>query len=649
MGTWKINGEIMEFKNVPQNAPQSVLYPEIFKRRPDLELKFKASQLNKGLQQNANAQQGQPSGNPTQEQLSNIQHAQPRSEQEVSQYKQQSYGQNPPTSIQESRLPGRPQGKRDLNYGQEMGYQSYGKFGTEEQRKQMARDALNIGGTYASFVTPGLAQGVKGAGVGLKIAGEMGTQGIIGALSNPEHFLKHGLTSAGVTGIMEGVSKGLKGTSKAARFAKDQMAPASAALAAYSAAKASGASNMVAYGAAVAAYKGGQHFINPRLNKNYNARKFAEELGPIDSKAVENFHKAKEYGIHHTPGQAGGVTAKAAESKVGTSSKGAELKHTHEIGQREAEKNAVEKLNKKIYNSEKHAPIKEQAYKKTHESQIPEATSKEIYKTPTKKVFTEKAIMESVEQNLPKKVAKDEFVQEAIDNVFKSSTNRKELSHIPAEELFNNGKFVDLTKREMDELISQELKHATGGKAKSMTDSKDAYLKIVDEKLNHFKTARNLHEREKAVQTINALTKKGQPAGKSLATYLNDADKKANLINHLKNVPGAEKHLNELHSIFQRTHPVTEKELAKAIGESGVKHEGKSASDLAREFMKMFKSGAYDEAAVKLITDPNWPAKLERLKRISSSSKYMAEFMRLLSKPTVAVANQGINKLDNRK
>ena len=65
--------------------------------------------------------------------------------------------------------------------------------------------------------------------------------------------------------------------------------------------------------------------------------------------------------------------------------------------------------------------------------------------------------------------------------------------------------------------------------------------------------------------------------------------------------------------------------------------------------MKLFKAGGYDESAVKLVLDPNWPAKFERLKRISSTSKYLAQFMKLLSKPTTATANQGLAKLENRK
>ena len=729
MGKWKVNGEILELENVPQDAPKSVLYPEIFKIRPDLEVKFNAKRLQEGLKNNPSMQQGQQSqsnGIPTPEQLANIQHAKPRSEEEVEQYKRQVYGDSQPQGgqaqpqpqaqtpqRQPSGIPGQGAGLPWQNQSIQEQYGSFnakarpGKGGNpldyeespEQYGKNLAeRQGASLKGPEAALSLLPVGKFVKG-GWAAKAAAETAYQGGLAALFNPETAAKSGTSAAGTTGVMQLLSKALSSPNKYARFAKDQMAPSVAAYAAYQKAKSSGLSTAQASTAAAVAYAAAKKFVNPRLSNQYNARKYAEELGPISEEAVGKFKTAKKYNVHLTPAQAEGrASATAAESRVGTSKKGADLKQIGEIEQREARKKAVEKLNKKTFDLETHGPKMKKAYEAVDKSTLPEDAIKEIYKKPRIKfnpkdirdtkpkvklevpaknekglyrgVYNEKtgkveaeyinpkyktlvpsrvtnsfrSNKHQIQKQLNHRLAKDPHIRDAMEKVYGSSTYEKELAGIPKKEWHKNGKFINAVKKEMDEMIGYERKHTDGTRISSMEDSKNKFLKEADKSIKEYKLARVLGERQKVVQTINGLTKKGQDHGQALSKYLDNSDNKKELIKHLRNVKGAEQHVNELHDIFQRTKPVTEKQLAGAISDSFAQSSGSSKADLAKEFMKMFRSGDLDEAAVKLTLNDNWPAQLQRLKRVSTSSKKLAEFMKLLSRPSAGVVSQGIAK-----
>lgn len=391
------------------------------------------------------------------------------------------------------------------------------------------------------------------------------------------------------------------------------------------------------------AYKAFKSYLPSVLRTNKGiTREIAEKIAPdITSQGVSSFERARKQGIHLMPHEAqNNVNLDALSDKLGTSPKGARSLQLYQEGKDVASEKAIENLNQKIFNREKLMPIKEAAFESVKTAKLPREAKEEIYKVKEKVLPTStgnvkqdfQAIVKHMTSPNKELIAKNRDVRDAMNVILKDSTWQEALKHIPKKDKKVTGEFLIATKERMDDKLQSLYDSGQKKKAGHYKDSQSKFMEVLDDYFPKYEYGRSLHERQKARETIENLTSKGQPHAESFKKYFEDQGNKSQLINHLRNVKGGAEGLNELNDIFSRVKRIKPETLSKKINSKLYEDAPYSPKQFISKFVSALKGGKYDKAAVDLFTSKEWPQITKDLNKAKNDKQYIEKLSKYLVK-----------------
>lgn len=371
-------------------------------------------------------------------------------------------------------------------------------------------------------------------------------------------------------------------------------------------------------------------------------RQIGEQIGQeVTPQSLRNVDLAKEYGINLRPDEAiDNVKISGMANNLGKSPEGARSLQMYQEGQDVAHRGAVDRLNREIYNPGEMNPKLEKAYEEVSRGKLSPEAVEQVYTKKEKGLPAStgnvqedlKNIMEHFSSPTKKLIAKDQNVKAAMKKVGSDPIWQEALKDVPKKGKKTTGAFLDAVKKEMDDKIQSLYNRGSNNKADLLTKSKNEFLNVLDEELPSYEYARSLYERKKTRETIENLTKSGQPHAESLSNYLKDADKKKDLVEHLRNVKGGEKIVDDLQDIFSKTKRIDIDKLAKKIAPNEYKAAPYNIRRLASSMLTALKGGKYDKAAVDLMTSKDWPDKVRELQKITNNEEYMSKLFHYMNK-----------------
>lgn len=349
------------------------------------------------------------------------------------------------------------------------------------------------------------------------------------------------------------------------------------------------------------------------------ASELANKISPhITEQGVQNFNKAQEQGIHLLPNEAetvgkqSNVVLDALTNKLGTSEKGARNLQLYQQGKDVSSEKAVENFNQKLFNREKLGPEKKEAFKIAEQSKLPPEAEKLIFNEA--------------------RIAENKDVRDAMDHLLNDSTWQEALKHIPKGDKKTTGEFLIATKERMDDKLKSLYDEGQNKKARHYKTSQDKFMEVLDDYLPKYEYGRVLHERQKARETIEDLTKKGKPHAESFKKYFDDSNNKEEFIKHIRHVEGGEKVVNELHDIFSKMQRIKPQTLARKINTKLYEESPSSATQFAAKFLSALKGGKYDKVAIDLVTSKNWPKNVKELSKAKDSNEYAEKMFKIMSR-----------------
>jgi len=533
-------------------------------------------------------------------------------------------------------LPPKGAGGNPVNYQESP--EDYGHNVAEEQ------GASRIGPQMLASMTP-MGRLAK-MGLAGRTLGNAAFQGGVAAAFNPEDALNQGGTAAAVTAPMHLLSEALMSKSKPARWLKSQIAPVMSAGAAFMAAKEAGLPTAAQYAAAAAAYKAGGKFINPKLDPNHHVKNYAEKISPyIDKTARQNYRAGRKMGIHLTPEEASQHSSVISEQgKLGKTGASKDLIQQGQKKQAEAVHSNIEKAQNKIYNPETQGSRKAEQLERYSRSRVePNYEHKDIFKS---KVAT------------------------AAEDAFMSTPEMKEkFGHMKVADRRRNGEYLQGLKQQYDHRIAglnsapdSKMQHNVIKKAK---DERAKLNNFIKENIAPAEEALRLSQLSKARGKVEDFFKSKLKDSKSFVDNFGNKDTHKELSRMLaetttdnKNVQklnvgakDAMKNLEELHSVLKNVRSKSIDQIASGSSEAAGQVGSGSKKEMLDSFMKMFKNGDFDEAAIKFGLSKNWPAKIRQLNKISDTSKRAAVTVEWLKKLGVPATSQAIrtSRSDNKK
>lgn len=280
----------------------------------------------------------------------------------------------------------------------------------------------------------------------------------------------------------------------------------------------------------------------------------------------------------------------ARESKLGTKSVPLTREKIGAFKGREAqEEKIINSLAESIFPQSKEA-VKTELYSKVNPKEIP---SEILNKFKDKKYYEE-----------AKKYAEKEF----------------NLENVPEDTV----EFADKIRDSLWDLAQG----SKSGKARELGNFRREFVKAIDDVYPEYKLARNLGEAQKTRQRMEDFFDKRTKTGENLSDYLESKKNYSKLEFHLRDNERALEQLKDVKLIFDRVKEINQKRAAtQAIsGERSIKEK------MINSFLKIAQGHKYDEAGIKLITDPKWYKQLDHLSKIQDREKFLGEALELFGK-----------------
>jgi len=467
--------------------------------------------------------------------------------------------------------------------------------------------------TIASLGIPGAPLGRLGALISkIPKAGKYLTPGLSHALSQglfttalspEEDKLERGAETASIVGPLSTFSEAVKSGSPTLRTAGKLGSAALLGGLGYSAAKeATGneaAADITAALLGLAGYKGGVASSKARndLLKGVEGTDYLDAL-----------NAAKRLGLEYlTPAEASANPfVGASQGAIGRTEKGAQKLYEKGEKRLQSEEKSIQRLFDTIFEKEKLSPEVERLYSSSYQVAVPEdrlsdLSNNEIFKRAQMIINNKPAYKESL-KNIPK----------------------------------NSIAYLDRIKQSIDDMIEK----APEKEARIMKQTRKELINTMDNISPEYEQARALAQREITRKELEDVFNKKPINGVNFYKYLENNKNFSSLLNKLKNVPEAQEQVRDMRLIFKNLINIPTVRTAAQLRRTSMTKDRSSFQTLMDVFKEALSNGKYDEAAVDLITDPNWANELDKLSKISKKEILLGKFIDLLGKSVASLATQ---------
>ncbi len=229
----------------------------------------------------------------------------------------------------------------------------------------------------------------------------------------------------------------------------------------------------------------------------------------------------------------------------------------------------------------------------------------------------------------------NETYKAALNRVLSEPESIQKLKGVPR----NSIEFQQEVKEALDKR-QFELLQGTGKKSSEVNKARRELIDILDEASPKYKTstgqekslyeeARSLREKQYAREGIEKFFDARDRTGENLAKYLKSKETYDDLSFHLRNNPKALQQLKDMKLIFGKIEGLNTNKAAR----EAVAHELGIKESIIKSFVdKLTGKHAYDEAGIKLITDPNWAERLHKLSQKSKAQEILPDAMEYFGK-----------------
>lgn len=445
---------------------------------------------------------------------------------------------------------------------------------------------------------------------GQSILGNALSQGGVAAAFNPGTAKESAQTAGAIAGPISGVAQLAQSTHPAARMAGRLGLGAAtgglAGLAAQNAPLGGYTAIPAALGGAYLGFKGGP---TARFQKDLRSGLEGAEYKP----AME---AAERLGLDYlSPAEASGNPFLGAQQgNVGRTPEGARELYKRGQSRLESEGKSIQDLFKNIFNKKDQKPLMKALYKESYTHKVP--------------------------QEFAEKMSENEIIKQAKSSVEKKSAFREKLKNVDP----NSLEYWDSIKRSLDDKISRTGKNASKEEAGLIKNTQKTLLKELD-KVEPYKEARYLAERQKTREGLQKAFNKKEMTGMNMYNVLKDKEKFAKLQKNLRGVPEAQKRLEDMRLAFKNIINVPTARTASALEKTSMTKPRNDTGSMMIALKEALTAGKFDKGAVELLTNPKWSQELERLsKNATPTEKNISKFIDLLGK---AGAQQMANKTLN--
>lgn len=478
------------------------------------------------------------------------------------------------------------------------------EFGLPEQQSTLGYVAGEAPQFLASMALPEAK--VAGLASKLKLAPKIGTylekaianaipQSVYSAALSPENPMEQALLTAGTVAPFAALGHATQSASPFARGAARLGTTALGASAGYAGAQSAGQGDYVTDLAAALGAALGYHGLNPARNAQESMLK-----GVSPGTFEPQLEAAKRLGLEYlSPAEATGNPFLAAKhGTAGKTAEGAQMLYEKGEKRKASETASIQNLLKTVYDPEQHREIKESLYAASAQTKVP--------------------------TDFIGKLQENEIIKKAEKIVGGNPVFKESLKDTPKDSI----SYWDHIKQAMDDMIEK----SPSKQANIIRSTKKELVNKLDELDPNYKEARSIAEREIARRKIEKAFDKKELSGVNMFRILNSKSQYDTLQNNLRNVPEAQKQLEDMKLVFKNLIGTPTAKTAAGLERTSMSKARSTQQNLTEKFMEKITSGKYDKAAVELITNPNWAEKLEDMKKATSKEKTAGKFINLLGK-----------------
>jgi len=455
---------------------------------------------------------------------------------------------------------------------------------------------------------PGLAKAFQkiptAAKYGQSILGNALSQGGVAAAFNPETAKESALTAGGIAGPISGLAQVAQSANPYARLAgRLGMGAATgglAGLAAHNAPYGGYTALPAALGGAYLGFKGGP------------TSKFERDLrsGLEGSEYKPAMEAAERLGLDYlTPAESSGNPFLGAQQgNIGRTPEGARELYGRGQSRLASEGRSIQDLFENIYNKKEQKPIMKALYKESYKHKVP--------------------------QEFSDKISQNEIIKKAKQSVEKKAAFREKLKNVDP----NSLEYWDTIKRSLDDKVSKVSKDASKEEASLIKNARKSLLKELD-KVDSYKEARYLAERQKTREGLQKAFNKQEMTGMNMYNVLKDKEKFEKLQKNLRGVPEAQQRLKDMRKAFKNIITTPTARSASALEKTSMTKPRNDMGALMISLKEALTAGKFDKNAVELLTNPKWEKKLEDLaKKATPTEKRISKFIDLLGKASAQTA-----------
>jgi hypothetical protein len=438
------------------------------------------------------------------------------------------------------------------------------------------------------------------------IFGNALSQGGVAAAFNPSTAKESATTAGSIAGPISGVAQLAQSAHPGARMAGRLGLGAAtgglSGLLAQNSPFGGYAALPAALGGAYLGFKGGP---TARFQKDLRSGLEGAEYKP----AME---AAERLGLDYlSPAEASGNPFLGAQQgNIGRTPEGAQELYKRGQSRLESEGKSIQDLFKNIFNPEEQKGLMKDLYKESYEHKVP-------------KEFSDK-------------ISQNEIVKRAKSLVEGNPAFKEQLKGVDK----NSLEYWDLIKRALDDMSTRASSKSSKNEARLITGARKDVLKELD-KVEPYKDARYLSEREKTREGIEKAFNKKEMTGMNMYNVLKDKNKFDKLQKNLRGVPDAQKRLDDMRVAFKNIITVPTARTASALEKTSMTKPRNDVGSMMITLKEALTAGKFDKDAVELLTNPKWEKQLDDLaNKATPTEKRISKFIDLLGK----VGAQGMAK-----
>ncbi len=483
--------------------------------------------------------------------------------------------------------------------------QGLAKYGPEIAASALAPEVPIVG---ALSKIPALAKTLQkiptAAKYGQSILGNALSQGGVAAAFNPESAKESGLIAGGIAGPLSGLSQVAQSANPYARFAgRLGMGAATGGLAGLAAQNAPFGDYTALPAALGGAYLGFKGSPTQKFQRDLRAGLEGTEYKP----AME---AAERLGLDYlTPAEASGNPFLGAQQgNIGRTAEGARELYGRGQSRLASETRSIEDLFKTIFNPTEQKGSMKDLYKEAYQHKVPNSFSD--------------------------KIGQNEIVKRAKSLVEGNPAFKEQLKGVDK----NSLEYWDLVKRALDDMSTRASSKASKNESRLITNARKDVLKELD-KVEPYKEARYLSEREKTREGLEKAFNKKEMTGMNMYNVLKDKNKFDKLQKSLRGVPEAQKRLDDMRLAFKNIITVPTARTASALEKTSMTKPRSDVGSMMIGLKEALTAGKFDKNAVELLTNPKWEKQLEDLaKKATPTEKRISKFIDLLGKASGQIA-----------